>query len=115
MQAEPPDAELLRKCTEFQRVDAEYQKAERALRAASVAESQALWKSCEETLWPLHSALADAIIAAPALTCQGAKAKAAVLRCLMQGMISSPGTEVVISDLEPHERLAWSLVDDLTR
>jgi hypothetical protein len=115
VQAEPPDAELLRKCTEFHRIDAEYRNAERALRAASVDESHALWKSCEETLWPLHSALADAIIATPALTYQGAKAKAAVLRLMMEGMITSAVTEAVISDWEPHERLAWSLVDDLTK
>jgi hypothetical protein len=114
MQAELSDAELLRKCAEFHRVDAEYQKAERTLKAASTAESQALWQACEETLWPLHSALADAIIAMPAVTCQGAKAKAAVLRLMMEGIISSVGTPAVTSDWEPHERLAWSLVNDVT-
>jgi hypothetical protein len=114
MQAELSDADLLRKCAEFHRVDAEYQKAERTLKAASATESQALWNTCEETLWPLHGALADAIIAMPATTCEGAKAKAAVLRLMMAGMISSVGTRSVISDWEPHERLAWSLVNDVT-
>jgi hypothetical protein len=113
MQAELPDAELLRNCTEFHRVDAEYQAAERALKAAAAATSHELWKSCEETLWPLHSALADAIIAMPAITYEGVKAKAAVLRLMMDGMISSVGPQTMILDWERHERLAWSLVNDL--
>jgi len=114
MQAELPDAELLRKCAEFHRIDTEYQDAERTLRAASAAESQELWKSCEETLWPLHNAIADEIIAMSALTCAGAKAKAAVLRLMMERMIPSARRQAAISDWEPHERLAWSLANDLT-
>ena len=113
MKPELLDAELLRNCAEFHRIDTECQAAERALRAASAARSHELWKSCEETLWPWHSALADTIIAIPAITFEGAKAKAAVLRLMMGGMISSAGTQAVRSDWEPHERLAWSLVNDL--
>lgn len=113
MQTELPDAELLRKCTEFYRVNADYREAERVLKAAPGAESQERWKSFEEGLSPLHNALADTIISIPALTHDGTKAKAAVLRLMMEGMISGLGTHASTSYWEPHERLAWSLVNDL--
>jgi hypothetical protein len=113
MQSKPTDASLLKKCEEFHRIDAECQAAADALRAAPAEKSQQLWQSYEETLWPHHGKLAEEIIATPALTCHGAKEKAAVLRLMLLNIMACPGARAMLCHCEPHEQLAWSLVNDL--
>lgn len=108
------DTDLLIACADFHVMATQYQAAERELRAVDDTEGDWLLQRCEEELWPAYFAKLEAIIAMPARTPEGLRAKAGVLRVALAATIGAQNDAARAVQWEPHERLAWSLVQDLT-
>ena len=87
---------------------------DQALRGDVAVQVVAERQRCEEELWPAYFAKLEAIIAMPARTPEGLRAKAGVLRVALAATIGAQNDAARAVQWEPHERLAWSLVQDLT-